>query len=59
MFIDHKASNLKYNQKVVENSDIAETLVKSLTLLETDLPVKLAVLNVLQKFSKTSGKMLL
>lgn len=52
----HKASTIQYNQKVVENSDIAETLVKSLTLLETDLPVKLAVLNVLQKFSKTSAK---
>lgn len=52
----HKPSNLKYNQRVVEDSDIAETLVKSLALLENDLPVKLAVLNVLQKLSKNSTK---
>ncbi|KAH3715889.1 cilia- and flagella-associated protein 69-like [Dreissena polymorpha] len=52
----HKGTNLKYNQKVVEDSDIAETLVKSLALLESELPVKLAVLNVLQKFSKHSAK---
>ncbi|WAQ94009.1 CFA69-like protein [Mya arenaria] len=42
--------------RVVENSDISETLVKSLALLEHELPVKLAVLNVLQKFSKHSAK---
>lgn len=52
----HKGTTLAYNQKVVENSDIAETLVKSLALLENDLPVKIAVLNVLQKYSKTSAK---
>ncbi|XP_052820058.1 cilia- and flagella-associated protein 69-like [Mya arenaria] len=52
----HKPTNLQYNQRVVENSDISETLVKSLALLEHELPVKLAVLNVLQKFSKHSAK---
>ncbi|XP_064647870.1 cilia- and flagella-associated protein 69-like isoform X2 [Lineus longissimus] len=51
----HMASKLSYNQKIVEKSDVSETLVKSLALLETDLPVKLAVLKVLQKFSKKSN----
>lgn len=52
----HKGTNLEYNRKVVEASDIAETLVKSLALLENELPVKLAVLNVLQQFSRKSAK---
>ncbi|CAH1788088.1 unnamed protein product [Owenia fusiformis] len=51
----HKASTLNYNKKIVEKSDVSETLVKSLALLETDLKVRLAVLNVLQKFSKKSA----
>jgi len=50
----HKANNLTYNQKVVEKSDVSETLVKSLALLETDIDVKVAVLDVLQRLSKTS-----
>ena len=39
----------------MEKSDVSETLVKSLALLETDIDVKVAVLDVLQRLSKTSG----
>ena len=50
----HQPTTLKYNQRIVEQSDVAETLVKSLTLLETDVNVKIAVLNVLQHLSEES-----
>ncbi|KAI8483595.1 Cilia and flagella associated protein 69 [Branchiostoma belcheri] len=49
-----KPSTKEYNIKVVEKSDVAETLVKSLALLESDLEVKLNVLKVLQCFSVNS-----
>lgn len=52
----HKATSITYNQNVIENSDVSETLVKSLALLENDISIKLAVLNVLQHFSKESAK---
>jgi hypothetical protein len=55
-FSEHQSSTLSYNQKIVENSDVSETLVKSLALLESDLSVRLAVLKVLQKFSKKSSE---
>ncbi|GFS17857.1 cilia- and flagella-associated protein 69-like [Elysia marginata] len=51
-----KPTTLQYNNKMVEFSDISETLVKSLALLETDLPSKLKVLEILQLFSKSSAK---
>ncbi|RUS81453.1 hypothetical protein EGW08_010793 [Elysia chlorotica] len=51
-----KPTTLDYNNKMVEFSDISETLVKSLALLETDLPSKLKVLEILQLFSKSSAK---
>ncbi|KAK3109030.1 hypothetical protein FSP39_021501 [Pinctada imbricata] len=52
----HKPTSLTYNQTIIENSDVSETLVKSLALLENDLDIKLDVLNVLQHFSKGSAK---
>ncbi|XP_062615202.1 cilia- and flagella-associated protein 69-like [Saccostrea cucullata] len=51
-----QATSLSYNKRVIENSDVSETLVKSLALLEKDVDIKLAVLNVLQHFSKGSAK---
>ncbi|XP_052683421.1 cilia- and flagella-associated protein 69-like [Crassostrea angulata] len=51
-----QATSLSYNKGVIENSDVSETLVKSLALLEKDVDIKLAVLNVLQHFSKGSDK---
>ncbi|XP_074659217.1 cilia- and flagella-associated protein 69-like isoform X1 [Tubulanus polymorphus] len=50
----HQATGKSYNQKIVEKSNVSETLVKSLSLLESDLEVRRAVLNVLQHFSKDS-----
>ena len=52
----HFPNTLQYNQRIVEKSDVAETLVKSLTLLETDVGVKIAVLNALQHLSCNSCK---
>ncbi|KAK3587960.1 hypothetical protein CHS0354_014478 [Potamilus streckersoni] len=52
----HEPTKLSFNQKVVEDSDIAESLVKSLALIENELDVKLSVLNVLQHISQTSSK---
>ncbi|CAL1536351.1 unnamed protein product [Lymnaea stagnalis] len=51
-----KPASLKFNNRMVEISDISETLVKSLSLLENDLSVKLKVLEILQHFSKNSAK---
>ncbi|KAH9499307.1 Cilia- and flagella-associated protein 69 [Bulinus truncatus] len=51
-----KPTSLKYNNTVVEISDISETLVKSLALVENDLEVKLKILEVLQLFSRNSAK---
>ncbi|BFZ02069.1 hypothetical protein BsWGS_05107 [Bradybaena similaris] len=53
---DVKPASMDFNNKMVELSDISETLVKSLTLLENDLPAKLKVLEVLQLLSKKSAK---
>lgn len=55
---EHKANSLSYNQKVVEKSDVSETLVKSLALLENDIPVRIKVLECLQRLSKQSCKYL-
>ncbi|XP_059159997.1 cilia- and flagella-associated protein 69-like isoform X2 [Physella acuta] len=55
-FINLKPTNLKFNNKMIEISDISETLIKALALLETDLAVKLKVLEILQHFSKNSAK---
>lgn len=52
----HKPTSISYNQNIIENSDVSETLVKSLALLENDIQIKLAVLDVLQHFSKNSAK---
>ncbi|KAK7110003.1 cilia- and flagella-associated protein 69-like isoform X2 [Littorina saxatilis] len=52
----HKPSSLSYNRRMVELSDISETLVKSMALLENNLDLKLQVLKVLQDFSKHSSK---
>lgn len=52
----HKPSNLSYNRSMVELSDISETLVKSMALLENNLDLKLQVLCVLQDYSKGSEK---
>ncbi|XP_050388470.1 cilia- and flagella-associated protein 69 [Patella vulgata] len=52
----HKASTKAYNQRVIENSDVSETLIKSLALMENDGDVRLMVLDVLQKLSKGSEK---
>jgi len=49
-----QANSLEYNKKIIESSDVAETLVKSLSLVEDDLEVKLAILDNLQKLSKES-----
>lgn len=51
-----KPADLILNKKMIEFSDISETLVKSLALLETDLQSKLKVLEILQLFSKKSVK---
>ncbi|KAI0219801.1 Cilia- and flagella-associated protein 69 [Lamellibrachia satsuma] len=49
-----KTTTLAYNKKIIESSDVAETLVKSLAFIVNDLDMKLTVLGVLQKFSKNS-----
>ncbi|KAI8777748.1 cilia- and flagella-associated protein 69 isoform X1 [Biomphalaria glabrata] len=51
-----KPTSLQFNKKVIENSDISETLVKSLALVENDLEIKLKLLEILQLFSKYSAK---
>ncbi|XP_072179845.1 cilia- and flagella-associated protein 69-like [Diadema setosum] len=51
---DHQPATRAYNVAMVERSDIAETLVKSLTLLENDLEVKLRLMIILQHFSTSS-----
>uniref|UniRef100_A0A0B7A2W0 Cilia- and flagella-associated protein 69 ARM repeats domain-containing protein n=1 Tax=Arion vulgaris TaxID=1028688 RepID=A0A0B7A2W0_9EUPU len=53
---DFKPASLEFTNKMVELSDISETLIKSLKLLENDLPAKLKVLEVLQYFSKRSAR---
>ena len=40
----------------IENYVVFSYYLQSLALLENELPVKLAVLNVLQQFSRNSGK---
>ncbi|XP_072017652.1 cilia- and flagella-associated protein 69-like isoform X2 [Amphiura filiformis] len=52
---DHKPASSKYNMIMVERSDVAETLVKSLALLEDDVEVKLCILDVLQHLSAFSN----
>lgn len=50
----HQANSLEYNRSIIESSDVAETLVKSMGLVEDDLETKLYVLDNLQKLSKES-----
>ncbi|KAK2187769.1 hypothetical protein NP493_155g04048 [Ridgeia piscesae] len=50
-----KATTLAYNKKIIESSDVAETLVKSLAFIINDMEMKLTVLGVLQRFSKHSS----
>ncbi|XP_022085503.1 cilia- and flagella-associated protein 69-like [Acanthaster planci] len=52
---DHQASSRAYNMAMVEKSDVAETLVKSLALLEQDIDVKLHILDLLQNLSAFSA----
>ncbi|KAF6022274.1 CFAP69 [Bugula neritina] len=44
----------QFSRMIVENSDVSETLVKSLALIDGNLTVKLEVLHVLQELSKYS-----
>nr|XP_039253375.1 cilia- and flagella-associated protein 69-like [Styela clava] len=46
-----KYTSQEFNKKIIEGSDVAETLVKSLGLLEEDIPVKLKILKVLLTLS--------
>ncbi|KAI4889474.1 hypothetical protein NFI96_015244 [Prochilodus magdalenae] len=48
-------ASLGYRQELVERSDVAETLVMALGLLENQLPVKLQVLKALQVLSSSSA----
>ncbi|XP_077978018.1 cilia- and flagella-associated protein 69-like [Glandiceps talaboti] len=52
--VGHKQANDQYNRDIIERSDIAETLVKALALLENDLELKLKVMAVLQNLSAVS-----
>lgn len=47
-------TSAQFNKKVIEKSDIAETLVKWLSLLEDNMTVKLEVLKVLKLLSSDS-----
>ncbi|PIK43058.1 putative cilia- and flagella-associated protein 69 [Apostichopus japonicus] len=53
-FKDQLPCSQAYNISMLEKSDVAETLVKSLSLLEQDLEVKLCLMNVLQHLSSFS-----
>ncbi|XP_071812719.1 cilia- and flagella-associated protein 69-like [Apostichopus japonicus] len=53
-FKDQLPCSQAYNIAMLEKSDVAETLVKSLSLLEQDLEVKLCLMNVLQHLSSFS-----
>ncbi|KAL5007038.1 hypothetical protein ScPMuIL_015844 [Solemya velum] len=52
----YKPIDQSFSQKVLENSDVSETLVKSLALLQNELDIKLEVLSVLQHLSRKSAK---
>ncbi|ELU15468.1 hypothetical protein CAPTEDRAFT_176397 [Capitella teleta] len=54
-FPGHKANTLDYNQRILEKSDVAETLVKSLALIEEDTEIRSSVLGVLQRLSRKSA----
>lgn len=54
MLEKYKRNSLTYNQKLVEKSDVAETLAKSLALVTDDLEVRHSVLGLLQKLSSKS-----
>lgn len=47
-------SSLKYNKSVIEKSTVSETLVRSLTLLDDDMAVKLQILKVIKILSSDS-----
>ncbi|XP_070566690.1 cilia- and flagella-associated protein 69-like [Ptychodera flava] len=53
--VGHKQTTEEYNRVVIERSDIAETLVKALALLEHDTDIKLEVMDVLQRLSSASA----
>lgn len=50
-FRDQLPCSQAYNIAMLESSDVAETLVKSLSLMEQDLEMKLCLMNVLQHLS--------
>ena len=51
-----KPASPEYNRHVVEQSDVSETLVKSLALLDTEMEVLMEVLEVLMHLSTNSPK---
>lgn len=51
----YKPNSLTYNQSLVEKSDVAETLVKSLALVDDDSEIRLSVLDLLRRLSKKSA----
>ena len=48
----YKPTSLSYNQSIVDKSDVAETIVRSLSLVDEDVQLKLSVLGLLQRLSK-------
>jgi hypothetical protein len=50
----YKPNSVSYNQRIVNKSNVAETLVKSLALVENDFDVKMAILDLLQRLSRNS-----
>lgn len=50
----YKSNSVTYNQRLVEKSDVAETLIKSLALVADDLEVRHSVLDLLLKLSRKS-----
>lgn len=48
-----KGVNRAYNRKMIEMSDLSETLVKSLSLLAHNLPVKAKVLKLIKQLSNS------
>nr|XP_002126046.2 cilia- and flagella-associated protein 69 isoform X2 [Ciona intestinalis]XP_018667628.1 cilia- and flagella-associated protein 69 isoform X2 [Ciona intestinalis] len=55
VYQDLKPASHEYNIRMVESSDVAETLVKSLSLFHNNLEIQLKILRVLQKLSCSSA----
>nr|XP_006825782.1 PREDICTED: uncharacterized protein C7orf63-like [Saccoglossus kowalevskii] len=53
--VGFKQASESYNRAVIERSDVAETLVKALALLEDEIDIKLEVLDALQHLSAFSS----